>query len=254
MIQRVVSFGCSLIYGDEMPDWDPGDSKGLYNRDKPSRYVWPNRVAEQLGVPHINKGFSGASNEFIYRHLTRYLFYPTAPNYEWKYHGVKNLEVPYEEGDLIIVQWTSPARNEVYNQDRKFTTGRNFDRYVQLQVESLHGEESSDRLIYENLLTWQDENSSAERFLSKLITAEAMTKGKQFVQCFGLAEPQYEGMLDAREQLTSVWEPSGIHKVGHFMRFAHIDKYPCGPGNHPLEKAHAAYAEAFLRDYRVDEV
>lgn len=253
MIKRVVSFGCSLIYGDELSDWDPGDNRGLYPRDRPSKFVWPQLVANQLGVPHINKGFSGASNEFIYRQLTRYLFYPKLPNYEWKLHGVPQLEVPYEEGDLILIQWTSHARNEVYNQDRQFMAGRNFDHYVQLQVESLSGEQSSDRHVYEKILTWQDKQASAERFLNKMVTTDAMIRSKtnSFVQCFGLAEPGYDAeMLELRESLiNNVWSAPG-----HFLRYAIIEKLPMGKGNHPLEAAHASYADAFLRYYRINEV
>lgn len=252
MIQRVVSFGCSLIYGDELADWDPGDTKGRYPRDRPSQGVWPNKVAQALGVPHINKGFSGASNEFILRQLTRYLCYPTLPNYEWKLHSIPNLDAPFVEGDLVLVQWTSPHRNELYNRDRKFMANCNFDHYVQLQVESLDGEQSQDRHTYETVLTWQDENSAAERFLNKLFQADALlrAKGANFVQCFGLNEPRYPvEMQAARDTLGSIWD-----QHGHFLRFANVVGEPIGKGFHPLEAAHAKYAEAFLRDNRINKV
>lgn len=251
MVKRIVSFGCSLIYGDELQDWDPGDSRGRYPRDNPSQGVWPNKVAQSLGVPHVNKGFSGASNEFILRQLTRYLCYPTLPNYEWKLHSIPNLDAPLEEGDLVIIQWTSHYRNEVYNRDRKFMTGCNFDHYVQLQVESLAGEQSQDRNIYEHLLIWQDENSAAERFLNNMMQAEALlrSKGVQFVQCFGLAEPTYsEAMQSARNGLT-LWD-----NHGHFLRYANVMQEPIGKGFHPLEGAHTKYAEAFLRDNRINKI
>jgi len=247
-IKRIVSFGCSLIYGDELTGWDPGDNKGSYARDKPNPGVWPEQLAKAYGVPHINKGFSGASNEFIHRHLMRYLFYKNLPNYEWSHNSIPNLDAGYEDGDFIIVQWTSFTRNEIYNRDRVYVPGKNFDRYVQLQAGFIENEVPDDRNVYRNILAWDDDNSSAERMLNKIISTQAMTLTitDQFMQCFGLSEPVYEGaMLDKRMELEG--DKHVFEEFGHFLKFAYLLQLPFGKGNHPLEAAHAEYAELVLK-------
>jgi hypothetical protein len=92
-IGRLVAFGCSLTYGDGLPDCyvsDPTDPLGYHAGPVPSRHAWPRLAADMLGMDCLNLAGSGNSN-------TRILL------------GV--LTHAWQPGDAAAVLWTYPDRD-----------------------------------------------------------------------------------------------------------------------------------------------
>ena len=72
MTNRLVSFGCSHTYGDSLFD---EASRTNRNIKEPSKYAWPNVLAQQLNKKCINLSCKGASNkEICYRILNTNFF------------------------------------------------------------------------------------------------------------------------------------------------------------------------------------
>lgn len=94
---RLVAFGCSITYGHGLHDCvvnkcEPGKS--------PSKYAWPQLVADQLGIMVDNQSKPGASNlEILHRIL----------NYKFK------------ERDYVTVMWTYPDRDYIFGNKNLIT-------------------------------------------------------------------------------------------------------------------------------------
>jgi hypothetical protein len=82
-IKRLVTFGCSLTYGQGLTDcWNPQTKR---EGPQPSVQAWPFLVARHLRVGLANESQAGASNKEIFHKLQ---------NYDW------------QKGDCCIVLWT----------------------------------------------------------------------------------------------------------------------------------------------------
>ena len=68
-MQRLVTFGCSLTYGEGLKDcWVPVNNI-MREGPEPSNYVWPKLVGDRLNLKLLNRGKSGASNKFIWHQM-----------------------------------------------------------------------------------------------------------------------------------------------------------------------------------------
>lgn len=85
---RLVTFGCSLTYG-----------QFLDNRDTQS---WPALLGDKLNVEVINKGWHGSSNKEILYEILNFDFQPT---------------------DLCIVLWTNLYRWTIFKEDNILRLG-----------------------------------------------------------------------------------------------------------------------------------
>ena len=82
---RLVAFGCSNTFGQSLPDvWDYEKNEGIFNQG-PSKYAWPQLLADKLNVECINNGIPGASNKEIW-------------------YNIVNAE--FENDDIIIILWS----------------------------------------------------------------------------------------------------------------------------------------------------
>ena len=98
-MSRLVLFGCSLTYGEGLPDCvtaagSPGSS--------PSKMVWGELLGERLALPVVNCSLPGASNQLI---LDRIL------NFE------------FENEDRVIVLWSFFTRGMLYLKDEMCNIG-----------------------------------------------------------------------------------------------------------------------------------
>ena len=94
---RLVAFGCSFTVGVGLPDIYPSyetDSRDI----KPSKYAWPNILAEKLGREVINCGVAGAGNKEILS---------------------KILSFDFESDDLCIVLWSAFDRHDATFYDKE---------------------------------------------------------------------------------------------------------------------------------------
>ncbi len=83
IFSRLVTFGCSLTFGDNLDDNYPDNYF-------PSEYAWPTYLAKLLNVPVVNNSKSGSSNkEILY----------TILNYDFK------------SDDIVFVLWTHHDRD-----------------------------------------------------------------------------------------------------------------------------------------------
>lgn len=86
---RLVAFGCSTTYGHGLPDCTVGMDAG----PEPSKFAWPNILAEKLGRTPVNLSKPGAGNTEIL----------------WKMFNFD-----FEPDDLCIVIWSYFTRSEFF--------------------------------------------------------------------------------------------------------------------------------------------
>lgn len=81
---RLVAFGCSYTRGTALDDvWDFEKKCSIF--PQPSKYAWPQLIANELGIECLNLGKGGLSNKAIW-------------------HNVVNFK--FEPNDLIIIHWS----------------------------------------------------------------------------------------------------------------------------------------------------
>lgn len=89
---RLVAFGCSFTRGTALDDiWD--FEKGCSIFPQPSKYAWPQLIADKLGLECVNLGKGGHSNKAIW-------------------HTIVNFE--FHSDDLIFVHWSFLDRYHYY--------------------------------------------------------------------------------------------------------------------------------------------
>lgn len=89
------AFGCSNTRGDALDDiWDYSKKESRQQKDDyyPSKYAWPQLLADKLNLNCFNYGISGASNKQIWYEL---------------------VNAPIKKNDTVIVQWTFIDRHYV---------------------------------------------------------------------------------------------------------------------------------------------
>ena len=105
-MNNLYAFGCSNTRGDALDDiWDY-DKKDTIPQDDdyyPSKYAWPQLLADKLNLNCFNYGISGASNKQIWYELVNA-------------HIKKN--------DTVIVQWTFIDRYYVIDYNRLSTNNQ----------------------------------------------------------------------------------------------------------------------------------
>jgi len=86
-IKRLVAFGCSHTYGEGLPDCIPPVE---FNKmTPPSKFAWPEILANKLSVECWNKSKCGISNKNISEIV---------------------LDTPLQKDDIVVILWTSILR------------------------------------------------------------------------------------------------------------------------------------------------
>lgn len=121
---KLVTFGCSITYGHGLADcvvnkFEPGKV--------PSKYAWPQIVADHLGLSLDNQSRPGASNLEILHKILNYKF---------------------KETDYVVVMWTFSNRDYIFGNKNLITqkqsgtqvgswqTGSLLDSWVAVHSES----------------------------------------------------------------------------------------------------------------------
>jgi len=118
---RVITFGCSNTFGVALPDvWNYAKKQAITDRG-PSKYAWPQLLANKLNSECINLGIPGASNKQIWHTIITTTFHQT---------------------DIVIVLWSWYDRWCVLDKKQnnyeitqfhpyqKFETGEVFFKYL----------------------------------------------------------------------------------------------------------------------------
>ncbi len=110
---KIVAYGCSFTFGeelDDLPDWfnDKSDKRN-YMPDKliyhkPSKKSWPYVMGDILGYEVENYGWSGGSNDRIFRMIFEHIF-------------------NNDKKSTYVVQWTFPHRTEVWSEENQYYIG-----------------------------------------------------------------------------------------------------------------------------------
>lgn len=87
---RIVSFGCSLTYGEELSDATPDGNKFSYK-------AYPARIADYYECDYTSYAKPGYSNESILRTLHDYI------------------TSDYTKKDAVVIGWSGIDRTEFYN-------------------------------------------------------------------------------------------------------------------------------------------
>ena len=131
-MKKLFAFGCSMTRGDALDDiWD-FKLKQTDPNAGPSKYSWPQILANNMNLECVNLGESGASNKQIWYRL---------------------VNTHMTEGDIAFVQWTSVNRWCVIN-----------DEHIQ-QINAFRTNKQS-QAFYENLHTDIDADYDANLRMS----------------------------------------------------------------------------------------
>lgn len=115
-MSRLVAFGCSVTYGQGLPDchvFDDTDTVSFKPGPNPSNHAWPNILARELSLECVNNGIPGASNKEIL---------------------LKVLDTEFMSDDIVVFLWSYTQRSLVHENDQsiikiipsKFDTNKNF--------------------------------------------------------------------------------------------------------------------------------
>lgn len=97
---KIKAFGCSLTYGDGLPDCSiMKNGKYLCYGEKPSRYAWPSVVAKGLSVDCENYAQPGSSNKQI---------------------TLEIMNQSYTDTDIILINWSFIERYCIVNRKSEY--------------------------------------------------------------------------------------------------------------------------------------
>ena len=69
---RLVAFGCSNTFGEALPDVRNSKNRQHLFENEPSKYAWPQILADKLNLECVNLGIPGASNKEIWWEILNY--------------------------------------------------------------------------------------------------------------------------------------------------------------------------------------
>ena len=119
---RVIAFGDSHTYGEELPGGGGHGLAGKFGYDQPSPVAWPQLIADQLSYECVNLAQPGYSNKEILISILKYNFQPD---------------------DRALVLWTHIARDvifEIGGTDVKVSPNRIKDNFKAKYYYMSHGE------------------------------------------------------------------------------------------------------------------
>jgi hypothetical protein len=159
-MSRLVAFGCSNTYGEGLPDcWDDGQAG-----PKPSKYVWPQLLADDLNLECVNLSVPGTSNKQICNDILNTNFKPT---------------------DIVFIMWTYFSRTCCFqdndNDESKFG---NSSKSKRIMVQDTHNKNFNRKrqkyndTYYRNFYTQTNSNIETYMYvnLSKLMLREKEIK------------------------------------------------------------------------------
>lgn len=115
-MNRLVAFGCSFTYGDELPNC-------ASDTNNPSKHAWPQLAADMLGLECVNQSMSGIGNKHILYNILSFEFDPT---------------------DTVAIMWSYFNRHCIINDDLRITdlgswfAKKNKDRNEDFSIQYQH--------------------------------------------------------------------------------------------------------------------
>ncbi len=130
---RLVTFGCSFVYGHALPDCHiPPDDHG----PNPSKYAWPQLLAEKLGYECLNLSIPGSGNLQILMEV---------------------LKTKFDKDDLVILAFSYFLRFNMYQIVDMNGTGNLVKQetviHKKLILESIGNKHSDEKNYWDNWLS-----------------------------------------------------------------------------------------------------
>lgn len=218
--ERIVSFGCSFTFGDELSDIvRPGPFHDVDHK-KPSNLTYAALVANHCEKPYLSKAISGGSNDQIVRLLCNHI-----------------RECPR---DGIVIGWTSTIRTEYCGYElghQTFLTGGDYRQAVI---------DKPEWGIFQKAHTEIMLNTPREHCLDTLTRNIFLVQHtlKQmnipFVMINAFSDFPYR-----KNDLVGL----DFHSPQSLYEWSESRLYAKGPYGHPLDEAHAKYAAELIRVY-----
>jgi hypothetical protein len=211
MKKRFVSFGCSMTWGHELGD-NVLNVDGCVDLTIPSLRSYAALLAAHYGMEYVCKAVCGGSNDQILRLLIEYL------------------KTEDYSQDFISIGWTSPSRSEylingTYRSLSINAASQNVGDALKMQE------------AHNFIMNQYSDSDIAQRYYNQVFAAEALLASYN-IPNFMVNTLYFPGCGD-------VVAKNMILKETNFGSYV-FSKYPIGPGHHPLEAGHRAWADAII--------
>lgn len=243
MRKRLVAFGCSLTYGDELSDC----VNKTCGESLPSEYAWPSILAKDIDRECVNMGYMGASNSMIVRLVSRYLYdRNNLMEYDW-INQPKRYAARVKEDDIVVIQWTAFDRMEFF--DESIDTNK-WSKYRQIHPHQMNNSTFGE--LYATIISYETSSVSYERAIQHMNMAAAMLKsaGLKFRFVYGITTPHYYLGEEKNISLMSVDAMNSVIDSNNmsFVHFSNVNNFAMGKNLHPLEEAHRSWAKIIKQD------
>lgn len=210
---KLFAFGCSMTRGDALDDiWDH-ELKQTNPDAGPSKFAWPQVLADNMNLECVNLGVSGSSNKHIWYNIVTTKMSP---------------------GDKIFVQWTSPNRWCVIDTEVKLINA--------FRIQSDHKYSQESDAFYHNLYSEIDMDWDLNLRMSHA-DYHARSLG---VEIYHLTYDK-KALNDLRSFNNVDILDSDIHAIQRNIGTAANDKNISGYG-HPCAAAHATHADCIYKE------
>ncbi len=158
-MSRLISFGCSMTYGQALPDcFTTQYGFGL----NPSKYSWVSLVAKTVNLECVNLAKPGSSNKRIAHDILNYKFL---------------------DDDTVFIQWTYPNRTSVI--DNKHNVYNILPQHTDIKSQVYYKELHSE---YDSILQSKLYISSINMLLkSKNLKVYNLLLKKEYTDCLNLS-------------------------------------------------------------------
>lgn len=226
-MKKIVSFGDSFIFGNELPN-NPDGSK-----------AWPAQVAQQLGCEYVTHAVAGCGNEHIARQI-----------YSWfSTNSAKNT--------LAVINWTWMSRWDFYIVEHEtwITLGPTCvpDKLKGL-VEQTEAEDMIDfykRRANGSLLWNKFRNLQSIWAVQQYLEHKGITAIQTYMD-YELFDTQWHAPNYIQELQQLVFPKLQLFDNKNFVDWSRLHGYPVTiEGNHPVEQAHVAAANYWKEIYKL---
>ena len=205
--ERIVSFGCSMMYGQEMQDanWP------LHASDN----TFAGLLANRYDCEYVCNALPGGSNDAILRRLHKYL------------------STERKENDFVIVGWTFHIRREMFNSvENKYQSllanfySRKTTQELRVAYDRIHN-------AYTTMLEYSTDEILDQYFVQQQFYAT------QAIRSYNIPHLQFEMFND--NKATQIPEFCPL-KIDHYIRSTGLPKSETRyPLQHPNERSHAGF-------------
>ena len=215
-MNRLIAFGCSYTYGHGLQDCiaDNGSGAGRY----PSKFAWPQLVANVANLECINKSAPGSSNQEILWQIERFNF---------------------EVNDTVIIHWSFCNR-------AMYRTVKNDILKIMPQYNKSKGPVLARKYyMLENELNMYDKTRIFLNYANYRLKNIGINK---IINFSPILEPNMEQII-TNHNLQYDFDTDDINLVHYHKKNLFPDADDALDNSHPGPKTHQRFAEYILQEY-----